>query len=80
MENKVIKITENIHFKSLPKYLVKDQSFIPNINIGVIDTETYLNHDGFNRIYALGFKTNLSEKPIIYYIDKVEKSSKNIVT
>lgn len=79
LDDKVIKITENIYFNSLPKYLVKDQSFIPNINTGVIDTETYLNNDGFNRIYALGFRTNLREKPIIYYIDEVEMSSENIV-
>lgn len=75
-DSKVVKITENIYFNSLPKYQVKYQSFIPNNNIGVIDTETYLNNDGTNKIYALGFKTKWKTHYILY---KVKMSSENIV-
>ena len=43
--------------------------FVENSNIGVIDIETFKNKDGCLRVYALGFKTNLDDKPIIYYIN-----------
>lgn len=54
---------------------------VPNLHIGVIDIETYLAVDGTYKVYALGFKTNLDLKPIIYYIDQndLEYSSKLIV-
>ena len=55
--------------KSVAKYSTKD-SFIENPNIGVIDSETFLGKDNIQKIYAIGFKTNLDPKPVIYYIDK----------
>lgn len=61
----IIKTTEIIRFKNIPKYIIKDQNYISNINIGVIYIETYLNDNDVNKIYALGFKTNLYKKPII---------------
>ncbi len=39
-----------------------------NKNIGVIDSETFMAKDGVQKIYAIGFKTNLDEDPVIYYI------------
>ena len=68
--NKILKITEKFKFIPISKYIIKDQKFIPNRNIGVIDLETYLTDQNINKVYALGFKTNLNEKLITYYIDK----------
>ena len=38
-------------------------------NIGVIDTETYETLEGNTAIYCLGFKTNLSPNPVVYYVN-----------
>lgn len=54
-------------------------SFISDPNIGVIDTETFLDEDGTQKVYALGFKTNLVDKPVMYYIDKYEIDSTKII-
>lgn len=78
--NKVVKTLSTIKFKPIAKYTVKDQSWLPNTNIGVIDIETYLKKDGLYAIYALGFKTNLDPKPITYYIDSSFNSSILVLT
>ena len=41
-DNKIIRISDHINLFPIPKYIVKDSSYIVNNNIGVIDTETYL--------------------------------------
>ena len=58
----------NIKLKLIDKP-TKKYSTISNPNIGVIDCETFLNNDSITKIYALGFRTNLSTEPVIYYID-----------
>lgn len=68
--NNIIQSKQLIKFNCLEKYKVKDVSWKPNDNIGVIDIETSLADDGVNKVYSLGFMTKLSNKPIIYYIDK----------
>jgi hypothetical protein len=46
--------------------IIKYKGYIPNINIGVIDTKTYLStKDDTYKIYALRFKTNLVDNPVI---------------
>lgn len=61
--------SSEIKFKPLEKSKLKYDSWLPNPNIGVIDTETYFNEDTSTyQIYALGFRTNLAEKLVIYYI------------
>lgn len=49
---------------------VLESNAVDNPNIGVIDTETYRTDQGKYEIYCLGFKTNLSELPVTYYVDK----------
>lgn len=68
-DNRVMMIKQNIKLKSIPK-LENKVLFVNNPNIGVIDIETYLAKDNTNKIYALGFRTVLDTKPIIYYINK----------
>ncbi|CZT13990.1 uncharacterized protein RAG0_17763 [Rhynchosporium agropyri] len=43
----------------------------------VIDLETYLEDDNIHKLYALGFRTNLNENPVVYYIDKKFNQSEN---
>ena len=40
-----------------------------NPNLGVIDCETFKDNNGRSRIYSLGFKTNLAQSPVTYYVD-----------
>ena len=68
--NEVTKLTNTIKFNAIEKYVIKKSSWLPNPNIGVIDTEVYLNKDkNLMEIYALGFRTNLLDYPVTYYID-----------
>lgn len=50
--------------------------YISNPNIGGIDFETYVDHNGISKVFAGGFRSNLDPKPITYYIDKSYDSSK----
>lgn len=51
------------------------RAFTPreNLNISVIDTETetHLANNDTIKVYALGYKTNLGEEAVTYYIEKV---------
>ena len=38
-------------------------------NIGVIDLETFKDTDDKVKVYAVGFKTNLAKKPVMYYLE-----------
>ena len=74
----VISSTHNIKLKPLDKP-ASQPLFVENSNIGVIDIETYESSKGKNKVYAIGFKTNLHEKPVIYYIDKHDLDSDKII-
>ena len=76
--NKILSTKLNIKLKPITKAKTKS-SFIENPNIGVIDCETFLAKDGIQKIYALGFKTNLNPNPVIYYISKDNMDSHKIV-
>ena len=71
-------IKQDITLKPIPKPSFKSNP-IPNPNIGVIDTETYLDNNNINKIYALGFRTNLEDKPTTYYIDNEFNSDKIVL-
>ncbi|KAF2647099.1 hypothetical protein K491DRAFT_344351 [Lophiostoma macrostomum CBS 122681] len=43
--------------------------FVPNINIGVLDIETY-EDNGLAKCYAIGFYTSLDDKCKTFYINK----------
>jgi hypothetical protein len=55
-------------------------NYVENPNIGVVDTETIVCKDGITRVYCLGFKTNLDESPILFYVndDKDLESYSNL--
>jgi len=53
-------------------------SAFPNPNIGTFDVETY-ETDSIAKIYALGFHSNLQEKPITFYIGKDLDSDKIVI-
>lgn len=53
--------------------------FVENDNIGVIDIDTYRAKDNTYKVYALGFKTNLTSNVIIYYIDPRHLDSSKIM-
>jgi hypothetical protein len=77
-DGEVVSTSNNLRCKPIkPQKL--NTSYIPNPNIGVIDTETYMDSAGKSHIYSLGFKTNLSPKSYIYYIDIDSMSSSDIV-
>lgn len=69
---------KNIPLRPIKKP-TKVSLFVSNPNVGAIDTETYTDYDGVNKIYALGFRTNLNPKPVIYYIDKDNLDSRKII-
>lgn len=77
--NNVIKIKKLIKFNYIKRYKIKNLGWLPNPNIGVIDVETYISNNDVAEVYALGFKTNLANKPVIYYIDKNYDSSSLIL-
>jgi hypothetical protein len=60
--NKVLFTKKKIKFKSIIKPLIKS-SPVENPNIWVIDIETFLAKDGIQKVYAIGFKTNLNPNP-----------------
>ena len=51
---------------------------IEDVRIGVIDLETY-NVNNLAKVYALGFLTNLDNKPVLYYIDGKTLNSDEII-
>lgn len=67
-DKKLVHVKETLLLKPIPK-----SKTVPidgeNPNIGVIDTETFVDIDGKSYVYAVGFKTNLRKNPILYYID-----------
>jgi len=76
--NNLSSFKQTIDLKALDKYLVKNQA-TEDPNIGVIDSETYLSASGEYKIYCLGFKTNLDDRTVIYYINEQGLDSCNIV-
>ena len=75
--NNVIETSSLIKLKPLSKVKIKKDVWLPDSNIGVIDTETYLNNNSIQEIYALGFKTKLDASPVTYYIDNSNGKTNN---
>jgi hypothetical protein len=55
---------------SLVPLRVNKIDFVVDSKIGAIYTETFLDFDSIQKVYALGHRTNLENKPITFYIDK----------
>ena len=70
VNNKVINIKYNMNLIPIKRIINNNLSFTENPNIGVIDFETIECRDGVNRVYCLGFKTNLDKKPVTYFIEE----------
>nr|YP_008965337.1 hypothetical protein [Rhynchosporium agropyri]AHC02313.1 hypothetical protein [Rhynchosporium agropyri] len=77
VDNIAMDKSNKITFKPIESYKVKSRTWWANPNIGVIDLETYLEDDNIHKLYALGFRTNLNENPVVYYIDK--KFNRNVL-
>lgn len=77
--NHIIKIEQKLQLKPI-KSLSNKVSYVTNPNIGVIDTETYLDSNGLQKVYSLGFKTNLEDNPITFYLDDKGLDSNYLIT
>lgn len=76
--NKVVTVKQNIKLKAIVKPKSK-VLFVENRNIGVINSETYKSKDNTYKIYAIGFKTNLADVSVIYYIDKTDLNTSKLI-
>lgn len=45
-----------------------------NNRLGTLDIETFVDRDGFSKVYALGFKTAKIQEPVMFYLDKDSNS------
>jgi len=70
VNNKVINMKYNMNLIPIKRIINNILSFTENPNIGVIDFETIECNDGVNRVYCLGFKTNLIKESVTYYIEE----------
>ena len=77
-DNTVIYHKQDVHIKAIDKP-EDNKLFISKPNIGTIDTETFLDNDGINKIYSLGFRTNLSKQAVTYYVGKENINPDKIV-
>jgi len=68
--HEVVMSKKHLKLNALSKTKLINKSWLANPNIGVIDLETCLMNNNIYAIYALGFMTNLSKDPVIYYIGK----------
>lgn len=77
-DNEIVSYKQNISLKPLAKPKT-EISYIRNPNIGVIDLETFKNDEGINKVYAAGFKTNLANDSVLYYIDEASLDSNEVI-
>lgn len=86
--NKIVNFTNDGEFLSIfrevmlnyvptPKY--DGERYLPNVNIGVIDTETYKVGDDTAKVYAAGFRSVLDSEPQTFYIDKESLDSTKLI-
>ncbi|KAF1934493.1 hypothetical protein EJ02DRAFT_493133, partial [Clathrospora elynae] len=78
-DKKIITTKKPILLRAIEKPNKKNTMFVSNPNIGVIDKKTFRNREGIQNICALGFKTNLQDKPVVYYINEDDLDSTKIV-
>lgn len=78
--NNLLQMINELGFRNITKSKLKYDSWIPNPNLGVIDTETCLDNDSnIQVVYALGFKSNLDDEPKIFYINEKTLNTNEIV-
>lgn len=79
--DKIVSRSEFYTFKpvTMPPYNKNNKySAFPNPNIGTFDLETYETNN-IAKVYALGFHSNLQDKPITFYIGKDLDSDKIVI-
>lgn len=67
-DKKVLYINQDIKLNPIRKPKTIKPLFVENANTGVIDLECYKSNQGIDKVYALGFKTNLKKKAVVDYI------------
>lgn len=76
--NQIIYSERKISFDSIKSdFKVSNDKGLPNSNIGTIDLETY-EDNGESKCFAIGFYSNMNEKPITFYINN-EFDSTNLI-
>jgi hypothetical protein len=66
--NVVVHVDKKLSIVPLRVNKPKKKDFVVDYTIGAIDTETFLDFDGIQKVYALGYRTNLEDYPITFYI------------
>lgn len=80
-DNNIVFSDKKINLSPIKKEFYKDKdkgNIIEDTRIGVLDLETY-NVNNLAKVYALGFLTNLDNKPVLYYIDGKTLNSDKII-
>lgn len=75
---RVVHFYKKIKFPAI-KNNSKNISSTENPNIGVIDFETFKSSEGFQKIYAGGFKSYLENKATMYYIEDVKNPDLSVL-
>src|SRR5438876_8882163 len=78
-KNVIVHIAKKLSLVPLRVNKPKKKYFVVDRRIGAIDTETFLDFDGTQKVYALGYRTNLEDKPITFYIDKDTMDSDKLI-
>ena len=77
--NVIIHIAKKLSLIPLRTSKIKKKDFVVDRIIGSIYTETFLDYDSIQKIYALGYRINLENKPVTFYIDKDTKDSDKFI-
>jgi hypothetical protein len=57
----------------------KKKDFVVDRIIGAIYTETFLDFYDIQKVYALGYHTNLENEPVTFYINKGTMDSDKLI-
>jgi hypothetical protein len=58
---------------------LRKKNFVIDRRIGAIYTETFLDFDGIQKVYALSYRTNLENEPVTFYINKGTMDSDKLI-
>jgi hypothetical protein len=75
----IIHIAKKLSLVPLRLNKPKKKDFVVDRRIGAIYTETFLDFDGIQKVYALGYRTNLENEPVTFYINKDTMDSDKLI-
>lgn len=78
-DNTPISYSISIPLKPIVNNVKSVKGHIPDLNVGSIDLETYMDSEGFARVYAMGFITKHETTPIMNYKDPYTLNSDEVV-